>query len=59
MNYEEWFEFNKAQQGHKAILDNVIAVSFMILVAGLKHPITARNCGLTYLFGRLCVDIPH
>ena len=56
MSYQEWFDFNKAQTSHRALLDNIVPYSFLMLVAGVRYPWGSTYCGVAYLIAKFLTD---
>ncbi len=53
LTYKEWFEFNIVQRIHMNFLEQLMIVSFLLLTAGLKHPVYTVYAGVAYAVGRV------
>ena len=59
LSYKEWFQFNVAQRIHGNFLEQLVTVTLLILIAGLKYPAYTFYAGIAYSIGRLLMAIGY
>lgn len=59
LSYKQWFELNIAQRIHWNFLEQIIIISLLLLVSGIKHPATTVYLGIAYSIGRFMQAIGY
>ena len=59
LSYKQWFQFNVAQRIHGNFLEQLVTVTLLILIAGLKYPAYTFYAGIAYSIGRLLMAIGY
>ena len=49
LTYEDWYELNKVQSGHRSFVENLSVIVVLLLVNGMSNPITSILAGLAFI----------